>query len=114
MRLPLLLPSLLLAAPLAAQQAATEAAAPTPRPDPARLAPAAQFARYDADNDGVLRRDEVAAWASELRNAKEPDFDAEKPEAKAWIQGVFEAIDTDRNAQVDLREFTAFVATKQG
>ncbi|OAN58452.1 hypothetical protein [Sphingomonas sp. TDK1] len=94
--------------------AAAEAAQPTPRPDPAKLPVDAQFARYDANGDGVLDKAEYGSWLVALRTAKEADFKAESPAARGWIDGSFTAADADRDQKVSREELIRFLTPQAG
>lgn len=98
----------------AAPPSAAEAAQPTPRPDPAKLPVEAQFARYDANGDGVLDRNEYGSWLVALRTAKEAEFKADSPESRSWIESSFTAADADRDDKVSREELIAFLTPKAG
>ncbi|WP_084583347.1 EF-hand domain-containing protein [Sphingomonas azotifigens] len=93
---------------------ATEAMQPTPRPDPAKLPVAAQFARFDANGDGMLDKAEYGSWLVALRTAKEAAFKADTPEAMDWIDSSFTATDADRDQKVSRDEWMAFLTPKAG
>lgn len=93
---------------------AAEAAQPTPRPDPAKLPVDAQFARTDANGDGVLDKAEYGAWLVALRTAKEADFKGDSADARVWIDSSFTATDTDRDQKVSRDEWTRFLTPNTG
>ncbi|WP_066722050.1 EF-hand domain-containing protein [Sphingomonas pituitosa] len=101
-------------APSAGPPPAAEAAQPTPRPDPARLPVDAQFARYDANGDGVLDKAEYSSWLVALRTAKESDFKADSPEGRGWIDGSFASADANRDQKVSRDELVRFLTPKAG
>lgn len=93
---------------------AAEAAQPSPRPDPAKLPVEAQFARYDANGDGMFDKAEYGSWLTELRTAKESDFKADSPEGRGWIDGSFASADANRDAKVSREELVRFLTPKAG
>lgn len=93
---------------------AAEAAQPTPRPDPAKLPVDAQFARYDANGDGVFDKAEYGSWLAALRTAKEADFKADSPEGRGWIDGSFTAADANRDQKVSHAELVRFLTPTAG
>ncbi len=93
---------------------AAQAAQPTPRPDPAKLPVETQFARYDADGDGMLDKGEYGSWLAALRTAKEADFKAESPEGRGWIDGSFASADANRDQKVSREELVRFLTPKAG
>lgn len=101
--------------PMPAQPASTgEAAQPSPPSDPAQLSPEAQFARYDANGDGVLDKSEYGVWLIALRAAQEADFKGDTRDVKAWIDGSFTGTDVDRDGKVSREELIRFLTPVAG
>lgn len=90
------------------ETAAPAAAAPANSTDAVAKVIAADWSKYDKDNDGSLSKEEFAAWMIALRG-QDPAQKAQTTDVQSWTNAAFAQADSDKSGTVTKPELERFL-----